>query len=280
MQIFFGHCHLVTASAVHGSHIRRPVKTAHFFQRARHEAQHTHTHTHMEPLWWCRHSCKRKLADLSEATPSAVPGQPHALLPQQPFQASPRTIQGAAQQAGPAEMSGAVHQHPHSSAKQHTTRAPLGQTCSTQAQQRGSRKGTGGKLGVSSQLEHGLTAHGLQPGQESAVPGVCPSQEEDGLVPPEGSQQAAARHLRHCTSLHSVAEAAEQSQNRQVHSSPRSDGCQAPQHVWHGGQRAQHAQAESLNAQNVEACVASSRWLEQPTASTGTSRPVPLGHVG
>lgn len=178
-----------------------------------------------------------------------------------------------------AETWGAVHQQSRSSAGQHTMQPPTGQALSSQAQQGGSRRGAVGQQGVCSQLQQDLTVPGLQPGQERAVPGDCRPQGEDQMVPPEGSQQAAARHLRHCTSLHSVAEAAEQSQNRQDHSSARSDGCQAPQHAWHDGQHAQQ-EAESLNDHDVEACVASSRRLEQPTASTGTSRPVPLVRAG
>ena len=184
-----------------------------------------------------------------------------------------------AQQAGSAETWGAAHQQPHSSAGQHTPQAPTAQAGGHQAQQVVSRKGAGVKQESSSQPQQSLTAPGLQPGQHRAVAGARPLQGEDRLVPPEDSQQAAARHLRHCTSLHSVAEAAEQSQNGQGHSSPRSEGCQAPQHAWHDSQRVQQ-EADSLIAQNVEACVASSRRLEQPTASTGTSRPVPLVHVG
>lgn len=188
-------------------------------------------------------------------------------------------MQGAAQQAGPAETWRAVHQQPHSSAGQQTAQPSTGQALSSQAQQGVSRRGLGGQQGSSSQLQQDLTAPGLQPGQDSGVPGASRPQGEDQTVPPEGSQQAAARRLRHCTSLHSVAEAAEQSQNGLDHSSARSDGCQAPQHAWHDGQHAQQ-EAESLNAHDEEACVASSRRLEQPTASTGTSRPVPLVRAG
>lgn len=188
-------------------------------------------------------------------------------------------MQGMAQQAGPAETWEAVHQHSHSPAGQHSIQAPNGQAISTQAQQGVSRRGQEGQQGTSSQAQQGLTAPELQPGQHSAVPGACPLQEEDQLVPPEDSQQAATRHLRHCTSLHSVADGAERSQNGQDYSSARSVGCQAPQHAWPDRQHA-HQEAESLNAQNMEACVASSRRLEQPTASTGTSRPVPLMHAG
>lgn len=213
-------------------------------------------------------------------------GQPHTDPPktQQPFQPAPHAMQGMALQAGPAETPGGVHQQPHSSAGQHSTQVPNGHAFSSHAQPGGSRRVGGAQQGVSTQADQlvcsqqGLTDQGLQPGH-SVVPSACLQQEEGQVVPPEDSQQAAARHLRHCTSLHSVAEAAEQSQNGQHDGSA---GCQAPQHAWHGRQRAQHAQqeAESLYVQNVEACEASSRRLEQPTASTGTSRPIPLVHVG
>ena len=90
----------------------------------------------------------------------------------------------------------------------------------------------------------------------------------------ECSQPEAARSLRHCRSLHSVADEAD---------AQRPEQSQADSGRNHTAQQlAQHAQheADSLNAQHVEACVASSRRLEQPTASTGTSRPVPLAHRG
>jgi len=90
----------------------------------------------------------------------------------------------------------------------------------------------------------------------------------------ECSQPAAARSLRHCRSLHSVADEADAQGPEQ--SKADSGRNHAAQQV---AQRAQH-EADSLNAQHVEACVASSRRLEQPTASTGTSRPVPLAHRG
>ncbi len=90
----------------------------------------------------------------------------------------------------------------------------------------------------------------------------------------ERSLPAAARSLRHCRSLHSVADEADAQRPEQSQDdSGRNHTAQ---------QLAQHAQheADSLNAQHVEACVASSKRLEQPTASTGTSRPVPLAHRG
>ena len=90
----------------------------------------------------------------------------------------------------------------------------------------------------------------------------------------ECSQPAAARSLRHCRSLHSVADEADaQGPEQSQADSGRNHTAQQL------AQRAQH-EADSLNAQHVEACVASSRRLEQPTASTGTSRPVPLAHRG
>lgn len=189
-------------------------------------------------------------------------------------------MQGIARPAEPAVLSKALHQQQHSSAGQEAAQVPNGQAVSSQAQQGVSRRSAGGQQGVSSTAQQGLSASQLQPGQDSAVLGASsPQEEEDQVVPPEGSQQAAARHLRHCTSLHSVADTAEQSQNGQQHGTAKSDGCQAPQHAWRDRQHAQQ-EAESLNAQNVEACVASSRRLEQPTASTGTSRPVPLVRTG
>lgn len=90
----------------------------------------------------------------------------------------------------------------------------------------------------------------------------------------ECSQPAAARSLRHCRSLHSVADEADAQRPEQ--SQAESGRHHTAQQL---AQRAQH-EADSLNAQHVEACVASSRRLEQPTASTGTSRPVPLAHRG
>ncbi len=90
----------------------------------------------------------------------------------------------------------------------------------------------------------------------------------------ECSQPAAARSLRHCRSLHSVADEADAQRPEQ--SQADSGRNHTAQQL---AQRAQH-EADSLNAQHVEACVASSRRLEQPTASTGTSRPVPLAHRG
>lgn len=128
---------------------------------------------------------------------------------------------------------------------------------------------------VSKQAQQGLSAP--HPGQDSAVPAACSMKEQDQVALPEGAQQA--RQFRHCSSLHSVADAAEHSQNGQQHGSAKLDGCQAPQHARRDRQHAQQ-EAESLNAQNVEACVASSRRLEQPTASTGTSRPVAVVHRG
>lgn len=206
-------------------------------------------------------------------------GQPHAdpRKARQPFQPAPHAMQDMTQQAGPAETPGGVHQQPQSSAGQQSRQVPNGHAVSP-AQPGGIRRVSGGQQGVSTQAQQGLTALGLQPGH-SAMPGASLQQEEGQVMPPEDRQQAAARHLRHCTSLHSVAEAAEQSQNGQHGGSA---GCQAPQHAWQGRQRDQHAQqeAESMYVQNVEACEASSRRLEQPTASTGTSRPIPLVHVG
>ncbi len=90
----------------------------------------------------------------------------------------------------------------------------------------------------------------------------------------ECSQPAAARSLRHCRSLHSVADEADAQRPEQ--SQAESGRHHTAQQL---AQRAQH-EADSLNAQHVEACVASSRRLEQPTASTGTSRPAPLAHRG
>lgn len=90
----------------------------------------------------------------------------------------------------------------------------------------------------------------------------------------ECSQPAAARSLRHCSSLHSFADEADAQRPEQ--SQADSGRNHTAQQL---AQRAQH-EADSLNAQHVEACVASSRRLEQPTASTGTSRPVPLAHRG
>ncbi|KAL3147614.1 hypothetical protein ABBQ38_014665 [Trebouxia sp. C0009 RCD-2024] len=202
-----------------------------------------------------RHSCKRKLADLSKAAPSTTE-QPQAAVPkaQRPFQHVPPAKHDEATPAGSAPTLKALHQQPHSHAEQDTAQAAEG-------------------LAACSQAHQGLSAPHV-----TAAPGACSTREdEEQVVLPEGAQQA--RQFRHCSSLHSVADAAEHSQNGQQHTSARSDGCQAPQHACRDRQHDQQ-EAESLNAQNVEACVASSRRLEQPTASTGTSRPVPVLHRG
>lgn len=107
-------------------------------------------------------------------------------------------------------------------------------------------------------------------------PGDCGAH---GAQEPAGrNQSVAARSLRHCRSLRSAANEADvqQQPEQSQYGSVRDHIAQRAQ------QPAQHAQrdADSLNAQQVEACVASSRRLEQPTASTGTSRPVPLLHIG
>ena len=168
----------------------------------------------------------------------------------------PHCLQGGVTPAGSAPTLTAPHQQPHSSAGQDAAQVP-------------------GDLAASSQAQQGISAPHLH--QDSAMPGACSMREEGQAALPEAGQQA--RQFRHCSSLHSVADAAEHSQNGQRHGSARSDGCQAPQHACRDRQHAQQ-EAESLNAQNAEACVASSRRLEQPTASTGTSRPVPVMHRG
>ena len=202
-------------------------------------------------------SCKRKLADLSEAGPSTT-DQPQAAVrkAQRPFQHVPHSLQGEATPAGLALTWTAPHQQPHSGAGQDAAQAP-------------------GDLAASSQAQQGLSAPHLD--QDSAMPGACSIREEGQAALPEAGQQA--RQFRHCSSLHSVADAADHFQNGQRHGSAGSDGCQAPQHACRDRQHAQQ-EAESLNAQNAEACVASSRRLEQPTASTGTSRPIPIVHRG
>ena len=205
----------------------------------------------------CRHSCKRKLAELSEATD--VPSNKLQAAPQaqQPFEPPSCRMHGSVTPSEPQEPSTTCGQQ-HSNAMHDTAQPAPGQAASRRAQQ-------------------DLTAPRLKFKQGRDTTGTENSMQGTQHAPPESSQQAAARSLRHCTSLHSMAENLDLSQDAQ-HGSAE-EGCRAAQTVDCGGQRAQH-EANSLSAQNVEACVASTRRLEQPTASTGTSRPVPLVHAG
>ena len=120
-------------------------------------------------------------------------------------------------------------------------------------------------------------------------PGASTSQQPQ---PPPQNRQPGAR-LRHCTSLRSVADA----DHAQLKPQEGRGGQHTTQRAQHEAERlnAQQHEAASLVAQQpglqpgpmadvlhaqYEACVASSRRLEQPTASTGTSRPVALAHPG
>ena len=154
-------------------------------------------------------------------------------------------------------------QHSHSSAAPPTAQLPDGQHSSRQAVE---------ALPAS--------AHPPAPGNTAAQ---ARSMQADRFE--------AVRNLRHCSSLHSVADAAEGSHAQPgsvsaghcaeaQRGSVKSSECGGPQHAYDAHQQMHQQAAESLNARHVEACVASSRRLEQPTASTGTSRPVPLVHVG
>ena len=113
--------------------------------------------------------------------------------------------------------------------------------------------------------------------QNGAAPGRNHADPPPGLYGNMLTGSHPARSLRHCSSLRSVADAAHAQQLQQSHAG--SDAGRAGQGLQQPGQHAQ-PEDDSLNAQHEEACVASSRRLEQPTASTGTSRPVPLGPVG
>ena len=203
-------------------------------------------------LWCCRHSCKRKLAELSEATDVPSKRTQAAQKAQQPFEPPSSRVPGSITPADPQGPS-TIHGQQHSSAMHDTAQPSPGQAGTRQTQQ-------------------DLTAPRLKLHQERATPGAETSIQDTQHAPPESGQQAAARNLRHCTSLHSMADAAEQCQNLQ-------QGSAEAYPVDCIGQCAQR-EADSASAQNVEACVASTRRLEQPTASTGTSRPAPLIHAG
>ena len=202
-----------------------------------------------DPYSFCRHSCKRKLAELSESA-GPVSEQPSAL--------PSRAIQHIASSSRPGLRSSegapaaAARQQPHC----HIVGIPAADVHAAATAE------------VAVTHHHSSAAARLQP--VSQQPDTQTTQDVA-----ECSQPAAARSLRHCTSLHSVADEADA--QGPIQSQADSGRNHTAQQM---AQRAQHG-ADSLNAQHVEACVASSRrLLEQPTASTGTSRPVPLAHRG
>ncbi|DBA77747.1 TPA: hypothetical protein ACH3X2_008439 [Trebouxia sp. C0005] len=195
-----------------------------------------------------RHSCKRKLAELSE---SAGPASEQPLvLPSRADQHIASSSRPGIQSATGAPAA-AAGQQPH---------CHLVGSFAADA-------GAAATAEVAVTHHHSSAAARLQ---------LVSQQPDTQIVQDvaECSQPAAARSLRHCRSLHSVADEpdAQRPEQGQADSGRNHSAQQLAQHAQH--------EADSLNAQHVEDCVASSRRLEQPTASTGTSRPVPLAHRG
>ncbi|DBB01012.1 TPA: hypothetical protein ACH3X1_000915 [Trebouxia sp. C0004] len=197
---------------------------------------------------YTRHDCKRKLAELSESAGpvSEQPLAPPSGADQHIVSSSRPGIHSLAR--APAA---AARQQPHC----HLAGSPAADVAAAATAE------------VSVTHRHSSAAARLQP--VSQQPNM-----QNARDTAERSQPAAARSLRHCRSLHSFADKDDGRRTEQN----QADSGRNPT-VQQLAQRAQH-EADSLNAQHVEACVASSRRLEQPTASTGTSRPVPLAHRG
>ncbi len=208
---------------------------------------------------FCRHSGKRKLAKMSEA--AAMPNEklPHrrnhhvassSRSPQAP--AAPGAAHACTlhdTQDRQTHATSAARQYPVAGNPAADMDATAAELSPTQPQAKGA--------GTANQSDQ-------QPGVSEGQPAHKASGD---------SQHGAASDLRHCRSLRSVADAAHTKQAH--HSHAESGGRQAAKPAQH----AQH-EADSLTAQHAEACVASSKRLEQPTASTGTSRPAPLTRIG
>ena len=211
----------------------------------------------------CRHSCKRKLAEMSDAA-AAASEQAEAAPHRRHHHIAASQLPHAAV-AGPADVTETGNGESQLVGQPHSCRQ--------------ADDSTAADIDMDGVQEADVTNNqsGVAPGLNHAGPQPGPCGNMLTGSHPSCGQHPPARSLRHCSSLRSVADAAHAQQPQQSHAG--SDAGRAGQGLQQPGQHAQ-PEDDSLNAQHEEACVASSRRLEQPTASTGTSRPVPLGPVG